>query len=208
MFQVAPFDLKQDLPPSGLLSFFYAIEDQPWGFPKDVGGWKVFYWPEDVELQRAAFPFESSENTLRMHHIAFDVHWQTPVFWAMELSKETCDLEQEERNKFYDFRDKLRESCTELARHQLLGFAEDIQDDLPISVCMTLNDMRRATDESNADFNQRLRDAGADKWRLLFQLDSDSDWMWGDAGMIYFCIHEDDLKARRFDNVWLQLQCG
>ena len=80
---------------------------------------------------------------------------------------------------------------------------------------MTLNKVVRAKGESDASFSQKLRELDADKWRLLFQLDSQhnrvtykEEWMWGDAGMIYFCIHEDALKARNFDSVWLQLQCG
>ncbi len=48
-------------------------------------------------------------------------------------------------------------------------------------------------------------------WQLLLQLDTvrkdDFELMFGDCGRIYFYIRKDDLKARRFENVWLILQC-
>ena len=50
--------------------------------------------------------------------------------------------------------------------------------------------------------------AGAKDWELLFQLDSEdkAGMMWYDAGRIYFLIHKDDLKARRFDQAWSVMQ--
>ncbi|WP_433089009.1 DUF1963 domain-containing protein [Dactylosporangium sp. CA-052675] len=51
--------------------------------------------------------------------------------------------------------------------------------------------------------------AGAAEWRLLWQVDTDEDglgWMWGDMGMLYFWIRDEDLAAARFDRVWVILQ--
>ena len=44
---------------------------------------------------------------------------------------------------------------------------------------------------------------------LLFQMDSDDDLdvMWGDAGMLYFCIDKIDLQNERFDQTKFTLQC-
>ncbi|HHT7189221.1 TPA: YwqG family protein [Bacillus cereus] len=44
---------------------------------------------------------------------------------------------------------------------------------------------------------------------LLFQIDSDTkncNMMWGDLGMLYFCIGNEDLKNRRFENTCCILQ--
>ncbi|AYF06031.1 MULTISPECIES: YwqG family protein [Bacillus] len=44
---------------------------------------------------------------------------------------------------------------------------------------------------------------------LLFQIDSDTkncNMMWGDLGMLYFCIGNEDLKNRRFENACCVLQ--
>ena len=48
-----------------------------------------------------------------------------------------------------------------------------------------------------------------DKFQLLLQVDSDvhTGMVWGDEGRIYFWIHEADLREKRFDRVWLRLQC-
>ncbi|MEB9456450.1 YwqG family protein [Bacillus anthracis] len=47
------------------------------------------------------------------------------------------------------------------------------------------------------------------KMTLLFQIDSDTkncNMMWGDLGMLYFCIGNEDLKNRRFENACCVLQ--
>ena len=44
--------------------------------------------------------------------------------------------------------------------------------------------------------------ATAARWRLLLQLDSDDQVMWGtDSGMLYFMIHDDDLRRHDFSRV-------
>lgn len=44
---------------------------------------------------------------------------------------------------------------------------------------------------------------------LLLQVDSDErpDWMWGDAGRIFFWIPRSDLPVKDFSRVQLVLQC-
>ncbi|MBQ4081200.1 MAG: DUF1963 domain-containing protein, partial [Thermoguttaceae bacterium] len=44
-------------------------------------------------------------------------------------------------------------------------------------------------------------------WTLLFQLHSNLEFMFGDVGNIYFWIRKEDLRDRKFENVWLILQC-
>ncbi|MFZ6875918.1 DUF1963 domain-containing protein [Undibacterium sp. Di27W] len=42
----------------------------------------------------------------------------------------------------------------------------------------------------------------AARWRLLLQVDTDDEIMWGtDSGMLYFMIHDDDLRKRDFSRV-------
>lgn len=47
------------------------------------------------------------------------------------------------------------------------------------------------------------------KYRHLLTLDGDKNagWMWGDAGLLYFGIAADDLKAGRFDRTVFEMQC-
>lgn len=53
-------------------------------------------------------------------------------------------------------------------------------------------------------------DAEAPDWRLLLQLDSESDagMMWGDQGKLYFMIREQDLRTLSFEKTWMDWRCG
>ena len=61
------------------------------------------------------------------------------------------------------------------------------------------------------EVRQRAEETARDRWMLLFQLDivelGDFELMFGDCGHIYFYITKEDLAARRFDRIWLILQC-
>ena len=61
------------------------------------------------------------------------------------------------------------------------------------------------------EVRQRAEETARDRWMLLFQLDTveqgDFELMFGDCGHIYFYIPKEDLAARRFDRIWLILQC-
>ena len=45
---------------------------------------------------------------------------------------------------------------------------------------------------------------------LLFQIDSDHkncNMVWGELGMLYFCISNEDLKNQRFENTCVLQTC-
>jgi uncharacterized protein YwqG len=46
------------------------------------------------------------------------------------------------------------------------------------------------------------------EWQLLLQVDSEfnADIAWGDSGRLYFLIHKDDLRERRFEKTFLTMQ--
>jgi uncharacterized protein YwqG len=62
---------------------------------------------------------------------------------------------------------------------------------------------------SGEDEKRAFERTARDSWRLLLQVDSDeaAGMMWGDAGMLYFWIRDDDLAARRFERVWCVMEC-
>jgi len=49
---VHPFESQQLLPATGLLTFFYDLNDQPWGFdPAELEGFRVIYTPNCDDLR-------------------------------------------------------------------------------------------------------------------------------------------------------------
>ena len=61
--------------------------------------------------------------------------------------------------------------------------------------------------EGYKEGKKRGLDQGASDWRLLLEIGTDDNMMWGDAGSIYFWIRKQDLAERKFENCWLILQC-
>ncbi len=93
--------------------------------------------------------------------------------------------------------------------HRLLGHPEPVQGDPFIDCQLFSNDLEWAEVQTNHTMASQLEKNATD-WCLLLQIDSDptANMMWGDVGMIYFCIKHDDLAKGDFDKVWLVFQCS
>ena len=95
---------------------------------------------------------------------------------------------------------------------QLLGWPNTIQGSM-FSECDLVSQGYKLGDgyKESPEYSQRGRKIIHRPLDALFQLDTvetdDFELMWGDCGHIYFFIQKDDLVARRFDKVWLVLQC-
>jgi hypothetical protein len=95
--------------------------------------------------------------------------------------------------------------------HRLLGHPDPVQTDVEgeaatLAHCRTDKEWRTWMRPGREKDIQRL----ARKWRLLLQLDSDSNagMMWGDVGALYFMIPERSLAKGRWEDVQLVLQGG
>ena len=190
------------LPASGRLLFFYDVENQPWGFdPNDRGSWAVIFVREDPRLSDSAPAHRSLPRLdLSMRKINTYPSLQRPQVAALGLT-------DAEKDSFSDLSDAVYQ---EFPCHQLGGFANPIQGDEMEVECQLASHGIYCGEPSvhNALEFARLRDGSGD-WRLLLQLDSDDDLgvMWGDGGILYFWIREQDAQAARFENVWVVLQC-
>jgi hypothetical protein len=199
------------LPTTGLVSFFYDVEVQPWGFdPADRGSFAIVY-TEDPDAC-AATPFPDD--------LAGD--WRIP---ATGLNPEpTITLPSPESMNFPkdlltdDERDAWSAALSDLAgelgwgeRHLLGGHPYLIQGDSTLE-CEIVARAGVSTGDGTAYSDPRLAGwtAGAREWVHLLQIASDekAGLMWGDLGCLYFWMRQDDLEARRFDAAWMVLQCG
>lgn len=209
--EVARYDNEHALPPSGMLSFFYEAEAQPWGYEaSDRGAWRVIF--QDVEaggLVRYALPAAMPPfSRLASQSLRFDAYMTLPD----DMRQERIGLVDSEERAYFE----LFQQTNPLA-HQLLGHPHPIQGAMQGDCAIHSAPGAPLAFHSAADRTVFER-AAEDEWRLLLQLDSirvenappgrEDYWYreWGLGFLIYFWIRNDALAARDFSNVWLQLQ--
>lgn len=200
------------LPRRGLLSIFYDVQEQPWGFdPKDRGGAVVMHWPEPRGLARAEAPKgtydtmnEEYDRPFAARRVRYEVVTTYPELgesvFEMEDGEEVMDLYDETVNAGQG---------EESPHHQLLGHPLVVQNPMEEECQLVTNGLYLGDELSPEDEKRAegLRE-GAKDWTLLLQLDSDEHWMWGDMGLLYFWIRRQDLEAGEFSKAWCILQCS
>lgn len=204
--ELAKFPFIDELPKHGLLSFFYAAEEQPWGFdPKNKDGWKVLYIDEpSANLIRKEQPGNmDEEKQFQSSAIRFSSCHTLPSpgsQFCMEIG-----FSDTEMDSYIDMLDKIQEgSC-----HRLFGHPAQIQGDMQVE-CQLVSNGLSCGDNSGYDDPRRAELLkGIEDWMLLLQLGSDeiAEMMWGDYGRLYFWIRKQDLKEQRFEKSWMILQC-
>ena len=203
-------DEEHLLPTSGLLSFFYDADEQPYGAKEQFGGWRVLYFAEGTPLAVAAAPdnliSDGDGGVTEQHAIGFTPKatwpvWDDPAYKTLNLTEEARETFHTEKVQevFYDINSLLEQTDS-----HLLGLAASVQGDVRAECQEWANGLTYEEAKAQGLLDRR------DDWQLLLQLDSDEsmNWMWGDVGSIYFMIRREDLQARRFENAWLIMQCG
>jgi len=187
------------LPKSGILSFFYDVEDKPSGLDSgDRHGWCVYYFAKQIKVN----PFERPEgHDIAPHH----VHFMEEPSYPDPVSDETEELD---RVDYADYDRFVDASYEERPYHRLLGHPQlslgDFYEECEIAT--------RGIDwhiVRNDPYLAEEIQVASKRWITLLQLDSDErvGFMWGDKGRIYFSIEEESLKHHDFSNVWLIMQC-
>lgn len=190
------------LPNAGRLLFFYDTEDMPWGFdPDDKGGWAVIHSESDIESNNARVLSKLPKKHVSLKQKSAPPSWERPEFEALQLTDAEIDT----------FCEEVDQADDNFPYHQIGGYPNNVQGDMMELECQLASNGLYCGDSTGYASEQAslLKDGAAD-WRLLLQMDSDDDLdvMWGDCGMIYFWIREQDARESRFDNVWLVLQCA
>ena len=209
--EVAEFDLENALPKAGLLSFFYDLEEQPWGYdPEDLDGFKVIYSENSSENHCHAIPAQS--RPLPTCVLQFSACLTAPSPWSRvyENLQSKIAFTADEEDNYFEFIDKLDEMAyPKGGQHRLLGHPANIQGDMQLEAQLVTHGINCGGPEGYRSAQAKEFEAGAGDWRLLLQLDSDgkANLTWGDAGMLYFWMREEDLRAQAFERVWMELQC-
>lgn len=211
--EIAQFDTESLLPKTGVLSFFYELETQEWGYdPDDKGCARVFWFEDKSALHKAEFP-EDLEDCFRLPPLKISAKSEKSYPDGVDFM---LQREQEMTERW----DEFDEICEKLGIEEegniskLLGWANPIQGNMTME-CELISRgyyLGDGWDDVTALDRQEAEQWSAKDWLLLFQLDivddGDFELMFGDGGRIYFYIRKDDLEARNFDEVWLILQCG
>ena len=209
---VAKYDAEGILPHSGILSFFYELSTMTWGFdPADQGSAKVFYFPDIEVLSRASFP-DDMEDDSKLPELAISFSEQISLPGYDESSfKDEVDWD--------DYDDCITEAGYEADemgdRTKLLGYTDVIQSPMQEECESVTRGYRMGNSEDYDNIPENIKLdilKKADEWILLFQMgtieNDDFELMFGDCGHIYFWIKKSDLKERKFENIWLILQCS
>lgn len=183
------------LPPDGLLSFFY--DNRHCGFSESERGYfRIFFWPQLDGLHIATAPqivhkrmwgllkTKPEPRIYRETKLNFKADFSLP-----ELERAGIQTQDEaEADAFYEMRAELLGSRFV----QMGGYPDPVQND--------------GIEEGISEI---LNCGPPSKWILVLEVsyDKNTDMMWGDAGSIYYFVHADDLKAHKFENAWLEMQC-
>jgi uncharacterized protein YwqG len=194
------------LPADGVLSFFYdAVSQDAWGSqPGDRGSWAVLHSAAAGAVRRA-FPADlDPDGRFRAWELAPTpdltyVPWES---WDVEALGIT------EPHRTYG---PVFGEPRDVVEHRLLGHPRIVQGDMQQVCQLASNGVDTYDDDASTGERSRRLAAASGEWRLLAQVDSSEDetgMLWGDLGRVYFWIREEDLVERRWDRVWLVMQCG
>jgi uncharacterized protein YwqG len=194
------------LPASGYLWFFYDTTGWSGGEydPKKGEGPIVFYEPGRPALRPATMP-DDVNKTYRFPPCALSVvgYGDLPDISAVPELSRLFDEDEDKGDRYYVIEAYVA-GDTMGNVHKLLGWASSIQDSMEVQ-CQEMG----TGVKSNAKTHQKDLEAAVREWRLLLQVESDKNagMLWGDAGRLYFWIREDDLRAVRFDQTLMIMQC-
>lgn len=209
--ELADCDINDELPKTGVLSFFYALDNDYFGYDdRDKDGFRVFWFEEGQTLHPQEFPAELPEK-MRLPRIGITYkreatypHLEDFTILIGENIDDYDSFETAEKTLGITRSDRL---------HRTLGWADLIQNNTTwkcelVSRGYSFGAGYKLIPEEIRNGSKR---PSVHRWKLLFQLgtvtEGDYTLMFGDAGKLYFYIPEEDLKERRFDRVYGEMQC-
>jgi uncharacterized protein YwqG len=188
-----------DLPSTGRLLFFADV-DRCFGlYPEDRDGFRVMWTDAHVEPRPAPADVEE----FACGRLTPRPRVSIPPLGSRAVDLHDVDVPDEEA----DALEEIREQWGVYETHQLLGHAAFIQHPIEEEVVQAIHGCFSGSTRFDTDTWKRVEHETAD-WRLLLQIASDGklDYMWGDAGLLYFAIRRDALERPDSGHAWYLFQ--
>ena len=209
--------LDEDMPKQGVLSIFYDLAARPWGFdPQDRIGFAILFHDAGGILTRREEPDElQGDENSHFPPVACTRHACMTPLPLGTAQYERLDLPDELSQQVYDWGESedspLHASPygRDWTCHRVGGWPTPIQEDMQIECALVNAGHYCGSGDAHKDPSLAAVRATAADWLLLAQIGTDGkgNMVWGDDGQLYLWIRRDDLRARRFANAWLILQC-
>jgi uncharacterized protein YwqG len=212
--EVAVLCSEGDLPPRGLLLFFYETRTRPSGLePADRGSCRVLHANVDAESLR---PDPEGRAWFPEYPLELSLELMLPRSWSQQI--DPLDLTAAELVAWDELREELaRAQGVELeeltptwqALHRLVGYPEELGSDIELECQLVSSGLNLRESEGYSDPRRDELEAGAEDWRLLLQLSDDPELAasWGEGfSRLYFWIRGRDLRSHAFDGVWAILR--
>lgn len=199
--EIKQLDFDDLLPSHGIAYFFYCSDQDSWGYdPAQKDKFRVlFYDGDSSNLKRINFPSDLPDfGKYKPCRVEASQATSLPSLELIDnIFKAERDFQFYEHFEGYAFINKV------------LGHADVIQNEMELECELVSNGLYCG---NSSGFNNPLAKTlapNAKNWRLLLQIDSNDEagMMWGDLGRLYFWIKTEDLIERRFDRMWMILQC-
>ncbi|MEM6526999.1 MAG: DUF1963 domain-containing protein, partial [Chloroflexota bacterium] len=173
----------------------YIYRDEGW---YDTTNWRVWYFEDVVELQR--LEVSPAIEVYDVARTSFEVKQTIPQLWSYIPDSLRPKMDRETEDMYLEFEYELLPDKNDLCMY---GHPNEVQGGL-------FAETELFAQGGSYSLPQVMEQRLLDTWRLLLQVDSvyDLDMIWGDAGRLYYCIREDDLKARAFDRAVCTAQCS
>jgi len=213
--------LDPPLPGTGQMYFFYNAQDQPGGYDEaDQGHWRVLVAEANAaDLRRTEPPAELAEEcrfdvrAVRLEPRRFLPSVETLSELLEGAPRPGAGALQEalSSGRYATWIEEIHGLTQGDMDHRFLGHPQEVQSamsgDLPRVESADLGPTPAGSSEPS--WGQAPGGPGGD-WQLLLQLDTNggAGWMWGDSGRLYFWVPRADLRAWRFERVWVVLQCA
>lgn len=209
--EVGTLDILTELPPSGMLYFFFGEDAYFAAADIRSHSWKVIYRQNTTALRRTPSPASvPSRERYRPCHVHMAAELTLPPLDpydddSLRRLGLSAQLPDEQPTAYWEVQQILATRVRpkhHLPINRLWGWAEAVQWEVERE-CLT-----EAPEARHLDMGAITGEAQDNPWRLLLQIDTDDapDIDWAGTGRVYFLIREHDLLRRNFESTWALMQ--